>query len=57
MICTPHQTSFGDQIRENEICGTCSTYWGQEKFVQGFGGETKQKETTLEDIGLIGRYY
>jgi len=33
MVCTPHQI-------ENEVGGTCSTYGGQERCIQGFGGET-----------------
>jgi hypothetical protein len=28
-----------DQIEKNEMCGTCSTYGGQERGIQGFGGE------------------
>ena len=31
---------------ENEIGGTCSAYGGEERRVQGFGGETWGKETT-----------
>jgi len=28
--------------------GTCSTYGGKERQVQGFGGETKVKESICE---------
>jgi len=31
---------MGDQIKENEMGGTCSTYGGDEKCIQIFGGET-----------------
>jgi hypothetical protein len=30
----------GKQIERNEMDGTCSTYGGEEKLIQGFGGET-----------------
>jgi len=29
-----------DQIKSNEMGGTCGTYGGQERFMQDFGGET-----------------
>jgi hypothetical protein len=28
----------GDQIKKNEMGGTCGTYGGQERCIQGFGG-------------------
>ena len=40
MVCTSHQTLFGDQIEKNGMDGACSMYGGQEKFIQYFGGET-----------------
>jgi len=43
----------GDQIKKNEIGGTCSMYGGQERCTQGFGGETAEKETT--GLGVGGR--
>ena len=30
----------GDQIKKNEMGGSCDTYGGEDKCVQGFGGET-----------------
>jgi len=30
----------GDQIEKNEMGGACSTYGGEERRIQGFGGET-----------------
>jgi len=36
----------GDQVEKNEIGGECSTYWGQERCIQGFCRETWGKETT-----------
>jgi hypothetical protein len=35
-----------DQIKENEVGGTCSTYGWGERWIQNFGGETWGKETT-----------
>jgi hypothetical protein len=40
MICTPHQILFRDQIKKNEMSRTCSTYGGEERCIQDFGGET-----------------
>jgi len=37
MICTAHQM-LGDQMKENEMAGTCAMYWGEERWIQGFGG-------------------
>jgi hypothetical protein len=33
------QYCSGDQIEKNEMGGTCSTYGGEERFMQDFGGE------------------
>ena len=30
----------GDKIEKNEMGGACSTYGGEERCIQGFGGET-----------------
>jgi len=30
----------GDQIEKNEMGGACSVYGGEERCIQGFGGET-----------------
>jgi hypothetical protein len=46
MICTPHQILFNCQIVENWMDGTCSTYAGEEGCIQGFGVDTRGKETT-----------
>jgi len=29
----------GDQIEKNEAGGACNTFVGEERFMQGFGGE------------------
>jgi hypothetical protein len=36
----------GDQIKKNEMGGTCSTYEREERRIQCFGAETSSKETT-----------
>jgi hypothetical protein len=36
---------LGDQIRKNEMGGTCSTFGGEERCRQAFGGEIRRKET------------
>jgi hypothetical protein len=40
IICIPHTILFGDQIKKNEMGGACSTYGGEERYIQGFGGKT-----------------
>jgi hypothetical protein len=35
-------------IEKNEMGGACSAYGGEERRIQGFGGETRGKETTWE---------
>ena len=32
--------SVGDKIENNEMGGICSAYGGEERRIQGFGGET-----------------
>ena len=36
----------GDQIEKTEMDMACSTYEGEKRGVQGFGGETLGNETT-----------
>ena len=48
MIGTPQQILFGDQIGTNEMGGACSTYGGEERYIQGFGRETWGKKTTWQ---------
>jgi len=33
----------GDKIEKNEMGGACSAYGGEERRIQGFGGETEVK--------------
>jgi hypothetical protein len=40
MTCTLTKYCSGDQIDKNEMGGACSTYEGEERCIQGFGGET-----------------
>jgi len=40
------QYFWGDKIKKNEICGACSTYGGEERRIEGFGGEIRGKEAT-----------
>ena len=37
-------TSIIRAIKKNEKGGACSTYGRQERYIQGFGGETLEKE-------------
>ena len=41
----------GDKIKKNEMGGVYSTYGGEVRRIQGFGGETGRKETTWENPG------
>ena len=40
MIVLLIQYCSGDKMEKNEMGGTCSTYEGEERHIQGFGGET-----------------
>jgi hypothetical protein len=41
MIFTPRPVLFGgDQIGKNKMGSLCSRYGGEERCIQGFGGET-----------------
>jgi hypothetical protein len=35
---------MGDQIEKNEMGGACSTYWGEERCIQSFGGKPEGKK-------------
>jgi len=37
-VNTVNQT--GDKIEKNKLGGACSAYGGEERSIQGFGGET-----------------
>jgi len=43
----------GDKIEKNEIGGACSTYGGEEKCVQGLGGNLRGRGH-LGDIDVDG---
>ena len=34
------QYCFGDKIEKYEMAGACGAYGGEERRIQGFGGET-----------------
>jgi hypothetical protein len=38
------QISLADQIKENEVGGTCGTHGGGEECVQGLDGKARRKE-------------
>jgi len=40
---------------EVEMGGTCGTYGGEEKCIEGLGGETWQERDLLVYLGLQGR--
>ena len=33
----------------------CSMYGGKEKCIQGFGGASCREETTVKNMGVVGR--
>ena len=39
MICTAHPIFSEDKFEKNEMGGACSMYGGEERRIQGFGGE------------------
>ena len=40
VICTPRPICSGDQSEKNEMGVACGTCGGEERRIQGFGGET-----------------
>jgi hypothetical protein len=54
MILRSAQTCSGDKIENNDMDWACSAYEGEERHMQGFGGETRRKETTWEAQALMG---
>jgi hypothetical protein len=48
MTCTSHQIYPGNHIGKNDMGGACSTNGGEERCIQGFGGEILGKETTYK---------
>ena len=40
---------------KNETGGVCSTYGGEERRIQGFGGGNLRERDHLEDPGVDGR--
>ena len=54
MIGTPHPNCSGDKIEKNEMGVAYSTYDGEERLTQGFGGETRVKESTSETLAQMG---
>jgi hypothetical protein len=37
------------------MCGVCSAYGGEERRIQGFGGENLRERDNWEDQGVDGR--
>jgi len=44
-MCAHMRVRVCDKIEKNEMGGACSTYGGEERRIQGFGGGTSGKET------------
>ena len=40
LYCSPNIVRAIDKIEKNEMGGSCSTYGGEGRRIQGFGGET-----------------
>jgi hypothetical protein len=53
MTCTPYSILFSDHI-ENELDRACSMYEGEERRVQGFGGDLRERDH-MGDPGIDGR--
>ena len=48
------QYCSGDKTEKNEMGGACSAYGGEERQIQGFGAETRGKETAGETQANLG---
>ena len=51
------QVYSGDQIKKNEMGGAHRMNGGWKRCVEGFGGETWGKETTVETKAPMTGYY
>ena len=49
------QYCTGYKTEKNEMGWACSVYGGQERCIQGFGGENLKEIDCLEDPGVDGR--
>jgi hypothetical protein len=49
------QFCSGDKIEKNEMGGACSAYGGEERRIQGFGGETRNDQANTGNPSLQGR--
>jgi hypothetical protein len=50
MICIPLTKYSADQIKNKKTGGVCSTYGGEKKCIQDFGGETRGKDNTWKTL-------
>ena len=55
VLLTKHY--LDEQIKNNKMDGARSTYGGEERFIQGIGGETWGKETNWKTEMYMGGYY
>jgi len=53
MVCTSRQISLGDRMKIDDMGMICDIYWREEKCVQNFGGERKERGC-LGDLGVEG---
>jgi len=44
----------GDKIEKNDMGGACSTYGGEERRIQGFGGKNLRERDHVEDPSVDG---
>jgi len=51
MVYTSRQVSLGDRMKVDEMVVGCGIYWREEKCIQNFGGERKERGY-LEDLGV-----
>ena len=52
MIVLLSHYGLGNKIENNEFGGACSADGGEERLMQGFGGETLGERDHLEDPGV-----
>jgi hypothetical protein len=44
LIFTPHPIISGDKIEKNEMGGACSAFGVEERRIQGFGGDLRERD-------------
>jgi hypothetical protein len=54
LVTVAQNIVWGDQIKEDDVGGTCSTHGGGERCLRDFGWEARRKVTTGKTWAQVG---